>query len=77
MNRLMTEDEQEQMDECAKRVAGVRFNIAVLKQDLIAWVRRLKDVEDQQDIRNRADHFIDVLQKGLARDTGRVQRRGK
>ena len=74
MDRLMTKDEQDQMDLCGKRIAGVRFNIVVLKTSLIDWLRQLKDTTDQQDIRNRADKFIVNLQKGINRDTGRVQR---
>lgn len=77
MDRLMTEKEQDQMDKYAKRVAGTRFNMVVLKTDLIEWMRQLKDTTDQQDIRNRADQFIKHLQKGINRDTGRVQRRSK
>ena len=77
MDRLMTEKEQDQMDDCAKRVAGTRFNMVVLKTDLIEWMRQLKDYTDQQDIRNRADQFIKQLMKGINRDTGRVQRRSK
>lgn len=77
MDRLMTEKEQDRMDEYAKRVAGVRFNMVVLKTDLIEWMRQLKDATDQQDIRNRADQFIKQLMKGINRDTGRVQRRSK
>ena len=77
MDRLMTEKEQERMDECAKLVAGVRFNMVVLKPDLIEWMRQLKDATDQQDIRNRADQFIKHLMKGINRDTGRVQRRSQ
>lgn len=77
MAGFMTEQQQERMDECAKLVAGVRFNIAVLKTDLIEWMRQLKDATDQEDIANRADQFIKHLQKGINRDTGRVQRRSK
>lgn len=77
MDRLMNEKEQDQMDECAKRVAGVRFNMIVLKTGLIDWLRQLQDATDQEDINNRAGQFIKQLQKGINRDTGRVQRRSK
>ena len=77
MAGFMTETEQDQMDECAKRVAGVRFNMVVLKTGLIDWLRQLQDATDQEDINNRAGQFIKQLQKGINRDTGRVQRSRK
>lgn len=77
MAGFMTETEQDQMDEYAKRVAGTRFNMVVLKTGLIDWLRQLQDATDQEDINNRAGQFIKQLQKGINRDTGRKQRSRK
>ena len=77
MDRLMTDEEKDRMDHSAENVAATRFNMVVLKQELMTWMRQLEDVSDNRDVRNRCDTFIKLLMKGINRDTGRVQRSRK
>ena len=70
----MDVDQQDRMDDSAGKIAGTRFNMVVLKQELMTWMRQLEDVTDDQDVRNRCDTFIKLLMKGINRDTGRKQR---
>ena len=65
------------MDTVAMRVADCRFNIVVIKSGMVQWLRELNDSTDDQDIKDRCDCFIKLLQKGMQRDTGRVQRRSR
>ena len=70
----MDVNQQSRMDDSAGKVAGTRFNMVVLKQELMTWMRQLEDVTDDQDVRNRCDTFIKLLMKGINRDTGKHQR---
>ena len=74
MDRLMTDKEKDRMDHRAEKVAATRFNMVVLKQELMTWMRQLEDASDDRDVRNRCDTFIKLLMKGINRDTGKLQR---
>jgi hypothetical protein len=74
MDRLMTDEEKDRMDHSAEKVAATRFNMVVLKQELMTWMRQLEDASDDRDVRNRCDTFIKLLMKGINRDTGKLQR---
>lgn len=74
MDRLMTDKEKDRMDHSAEKVAATRFNMVVLKQELMTWMRQLEDASDDRDVRNRCDTFIKLLMKGINRDTGKLQR---
>jgi hypothetical protein len=74
MDRLMTDEEKDRMDHSAEKVAATRFNMVVLKQELMTWMRQLEDASDDRDVRNRCDTFIKLLMKGITRDTGKLQR---
>ena len=73
----MDDDIAEVMDVTAIAVAGVRFNIVVIKTGMIQWLREVMAYTEDEDLKDRCKHFIDALQKGMSRDTGRVQRRTK
>ena len=65
------------MDTLAKQIAGCRFNMIVIKSGMVTWLRELDDSTDDNDIKDRCACFIKLLQKGMTRDTGRVQRRSQ
>ena len=65
------------MDTLAKQIAGCRFNMIVIKSGIVQWLKELSDSTDDNDIKDRCDCFIKLLQKGMQRDAGRVQRRSK
>lgn len=73
----MDDDIAEVMDVAAIAIAGCRFNIVVIKTGMVQWLREVMDYTEDEDLKDRCKHFIDVLQKGMTRDTGRVQRRKK
>ena len=73
----MDDDIAEVMDVAAIAIAGCRFNIVVIKTGMVQWLREVIDYTEDEDLKDRCNHFIDALQKGMARDTGRVQRRKK
>ena len=62
------------MDTLAKQVAGVRFNMIVIKSGMVQWLKELGDSTDDNDIKDRCDCFTKLLQKGMSKDAGRVQR---
>lgn len=69
----MTDSEKGRMDSSAEKVSGTRFNMVVLKTELIDWMRQLEDATDDQDVRRRCDIFTKLLMKGINRDTGRTK----
>ena len=73
----MDDDIAEIMDTTAKAVAGCRFNMIVIKSGMVQWLRELNDSTEDNDIKDRCECFIKQLQKGMTRDTGRVQRRSQ
>ena len=77
MQKKMDDDVAEIMDVTAKAVSGCRFNIIVIKSGMVQWLRELVEYTDDEDLKDRCEFFIDALQKGMSRDTGRVQRRKK
>ena len=73
----MDDDIVEIMDTLAKDIAGVRFNIVVIKSGMVQWLREVVSYTEDDDLAERCSFFINELQKGMQRDTGRVQRRTK
>ena len=71
------DDIAEIMDTTDKAVAGCRFNMIVIKSGMVQWLREVIDHTEDDDLTERCKFFIKQLQKGMTRDTGRVQRRSQ